>query len=137
MPYVMVPVPEEHEQEVMQQILQLSLRESLNAWDPAVLVPFVRELAAVDRSLVDALADATSSGLRLTRAQVATRLGMDLGELTARADDLNRRSNDLGQPYLVLTAPGEGPDDDLASQVLLVTKVAADLILGGVEDPGR
>lgn len=137
MPYVMVPVPEEHEQEVMQEILQLSLRESLNAWDPAKLVPFVAGLDEVDRSLVTTLAEATSRGQRLTRAQVAGRLGLELTRLTEVVEDLNRRSNELSQPYLVLTAPGEGADDDVASQVLLTTRVAAEIILDGLGEPDR
>lgn len=137
MPYVMVPVPEEHEQEFMQQILQISLRESLNAWDPAVLVPFLDSLEPEARALVTTLAQASARGQRLTRSQVGVVLELPLVRLSALVDDINLRSNDLSQPYLVLTAPGEGPDDDEAGQVLLTTKVAADIILAWLEEPGR
>mgnify|MGYP005616239381 CR=1 FL=1 len=137
MPYVMVPVPEEHEQEFMSELMQFSLRESLNAWDRDVLGPFVDGLVDHDRTLVSALAQATERGQRLTRTQVCTLLGLDLPQVSVLVDDLNRRSNDLSQPYLVLTGPAVSADGGEADQVLLVTKSAAAIVLARLEEPDR
>lgn len=137
MPYVMVPVPEEHEQAFTQELVQLSLRESLNAWDRSVLGPFLGGLGNSDRSLVSTLALASVEGRRLTRSQVAGAIGVEIDVLSSMVDDLNARSKELSQPFLVLVAPGESPDDGEIGEVLLITKVAAQIALERFGEPGR
>ena len=128
MPYVMVPVPEEHEKEFQSELLQLSLRASLTAFDPEQLRGLVAELDPVALSFVARLVEASSANKRLTRAQVADAAGLDVLELLAIADRINHHAAERSQPALILVAPGPNPALGEAGEVVLITQVAARMI---------
>ena len=128
MPYVMVPVPEEHEKEFQSELLQLTLRASLNSFDPGELRSLMAELDPIAVSLVARLVAATGASQRLTRAQVADGLGLDVAGLVALADRINHRSAGRSQPYLILVAPGPNPSLGEAGEIVLITQVAARIL---------
>lgn len=138
MPYVMVPVPEEHEKEFQSELLQLTLRASINAWDAAMVQGLLDELDEPALALVRVLVDAASANRRLTRQQVAELLQSDVATVSSLAERINHRSAGKGRPYLILVAPGEDPKAGEAAEVLLITQVAVRLLqtlLGGDAGP--
>ena len=128
MPYVMVPVPEEHEKEFQSELLQLTLRASLNSFDPDQLRTLLTELDPMALALVVRLVEASAANKRLTRAQVADDTGLDVAGVVALADRINHRSAGRSQPYLILVAPGPNPSLGEAGEVVLITQVAARIL---------
>src|SRR4029453_8318573 len=69
MPYVMVPVPEEHVQDVMQFILREMAKASLVPWDEESVTVLFHEIDEANRSLLAYVARATLSGTDITEPQ--------------------------------------------------------------------
>lgn len=130
MPYVLVPVPEEHEDELMEEVLKMSLRERLSAWDAEPLRALVGELEPSSRRLVTMLVEVSVDNRRLSETEVATSLGIDVVELKEMVEAINSRCRAQSLPYLVLTAPQQGPDDGVD---LLITQVAANHLTSSPE----
>lgn len=130
MPYVMVPVPEEHEAELMQELLKMSLRERLNAWEPEPLRALVDGLEPTSRRLVTELAEVSVNNRRLSESAAAALLGIDGGELDEIVETINTQCAAQSMPYLILTAPHAGSDSEVD---LLITRVAADHLTSSSE----
>ena len=78
MPYVMVPVPEEHVQDVMQFVLREVAKASLEPWDEV-------------------------SGKELSEAQAAGQLQLRQREMAGILRDLNERATKANHPALIST----------------------------------
>lgn len=123
MPYVMVPVPEEYEEEVMRELLKISLREKLSAWAQPELQVLLEQSDPASRRLIALLVRASRDQRQVGRAAAAAELSTDLESLDAVVHALNNRCVASGQPYLVLTSPmGE-------EQAIHITRNAVDLLV--------
>lgn len=128
MPYVMMPVPEEHEQELMNEILKISLRKSLSDWSEPSVRSVLDSSAPRSRELIALLTQAAAHNRKLSRTEVAASLGADSIELRGLVDEINERCTDRSAPYLVLTVADDSSDDP-GADCLLITQVAVELLL--------
>ena len=103
MPYVMVPVPEEHVQDVMQFVLREVARASLEHWDEESVSKLFHEVDEESRSLLAYTARATISGKELSEAQAADRLQLRQREMAGIMRDLNERATKANRPGLIST----------------------------------
>lgn len=123
MPYVMVPVPEEYEEEVMQELLKITLREKLSSWARPDLQVLLDQSDPATRRLIALLVRASRDQRQVGRAAAAAELSIDLASLDAVVHALNNRCVAGGQPYLVLTSPmGE-------ERAIHITRNAVDLLV--------
>ena len=134
--YVMLPVPEEYEQEFMQEILKMTLRGPLGSWDEDKLRLLVDDLGPTARRLIALLSHASVRREQRTRRQLTAELDLDIPELDRLADEVNAQCTARGVPSLVLVAPDEDGSDDPAAEVLLVTNTAAEILHAMRDDAG-
>jgi hypothetical protein len=103
MPYVMVPVPEEHVQDVMQFILREMAKASLEPWDEVSVTQLFREVDEESRSLLAYAARATISGKELSEGDAADLMQLRAREMAGIMRDLNERASKANRPALVMT----------------------------------
>jgi hypothetical protein len=103
MPYVMVPVPEEHVQDVMQFVLREVAKASLEPWDEESVTALFHELDEASRSLLAYAARASIGGNDLAEAQAAQMLQLRAREVVGILRELNERANKASRPALVAT----------------------------------
>jgi hypothetical protein len=94
MPYVMVPVPEEHVQDVMQFILREMAKASLEPWDSESVSELFHEVDEAGRSLLAYTARASMSGTDITEAQAADMMQLRQREVAGIVRDLNERTTE-------------------------------------------
>jgi hypothetical protein len=103
MPYVMVPVPEEHVEDVMQFILRATARAALEPWDGASLNEMFLEVDEVTRSLLAFVARATLDGSDLTDVEAGRKLQLTPREASGILNELNATTRELSRPTLLWT----------------------------------
>lgn len=103
MPYVMVPVPEEHVADVMQFILREVAKASLVPWDEASVSAMFHEVDEASRSLLAYAARAVTSGNELSETQAADLMQLRQRELVGIMRELNERASKDDRPVLVTT----------------------------------
>jgi hypothetical protein len=103
MPYVMVPVPEEHVQDVMQFVLREVAKASLEPWDEESVTKLFQDVDEESRSLLAYVARATISGKELSEADAADLLQLRQREMAGIMRDLNDRGAKANHPALVTT----------------------------------
>jgi predicted ATP-dependent protease len=101
MPYVMVPVPEEHVQDVMQFVLREVAKASLQAWDKESVSELFHEVDEVSRSLLAYTARASMSGTDITEAQAADMMQLRQREVIGIVRELTERATKANRPSLV------------------------------------
>jgi hypothetical protein len=102
MPYVMVPVPEEHVQDVMQFILREVSKASLEPWDDDSISHLFHEVDEASRSLLAYIARASRSGKDMTEAQAADMMQLRQREVVGIVRDLNERATKANRPAVLL-----------------------------------
>jgi hypothetical protein len=103
MPYVMVPVPEEHVQDVMQFVLREVARASLEPWDEESISTLFHDVEEEGRSLLAYVARAIASGKEISEADAATLLQLRQREMAGLVRDINERAAQANRPNLVVT----------------------------------
>jgi hypothetical protein len=103
MPYVMVPVPEEHVHDVMQFILREIAKASLEPWHDGSVSTLFNEVDEASRSLLAYTARACLSGSDITEAQAADMMQLRQREVAGIVRDLNERAGKANHPTLVIT----------------------------------
>jgi hypothetical protein len=101
MPYVMVPVPEEHVQDVMQFILREVAKASLESWDEESVSALFQEVDEESRSLLAYVARAIMSGKEISEADAADLMQLRQREMVGIMRDLNDRATKANRPALV------------------------------------
>jgi hypothetical protein len=101
MPYVMVPVPEEHVQDVMQFVLREMAKASLEPWDEESLSALFHDVDEEGRSLLAYAARATMSGKEISEADAADLMQLRQREMVGIMRDLNERAGKANRPPLV------------------------------------
>ena len=92
MPYVMVPVPEEHVQDVMQFVLREMAKASLVPWDDDSVSALFHEVDEASRSLLAYAARAALSGTDLAETEAADMMQLRPREVAGIIRDLNDRA---------------------------------------------
>jgi hypothetical protein len=94
MPYVMVPVPEEHVLEVMAMVLRLAARQSHDepprGWDQQAVTEFFGKSNEPTRGLLSFLAHPKRAGTEFIPPDIAAALELDTSEVSGLLGPLNR-----------------------------------------------
>ncbi len=94
MPYVMVPVPEEHVLEVMGMVLRLAARrphdEPPRAWDQEGVTEFFAKANEPTRGLLSFLAHPKRAGTEFIPPDIARALELEASEVSGLLGPLNR-----------------------------------------------
>lgn len=101
MPYVMVPVPEEHVEEVMQFILRAVARASIEPWDAESVTQVFHEIDEEARSLLAFVARAATDGSDLDAAEAARKIQLTVRESLGIMNDLNAITRETNRPTLI------------------------------------
>jgi hypothetical protein len=101
MPYVMVPVPEEHVEDVMQFILRAIARASIEPWDADSVGRVFLEVDEASRSLLAFVARAAADGSDLDAAEAARKIQLTVRESLGIMNELNALSRDQNRPILI------------------------------------
>lgn len=102
MPYVMVPVPEEHVEDVMQFILRAIARASIVPWDADSLGETYHEVDETTRSLLAFVARAEADGKELDTGAAARQIQMTPREVNGILNEVQTMTRDSNRPPLVL-----------------------------------
>jgi hypothetical protein len=103
MPYVMVPVPEEHVQDVMQFILREVAKAAQEPWDDESISELFHEVDEASRSLLAYTARASIGGADITEAQAADMMQLRPREVMGIVRELNELAAKAKRPVLVVT----------------------------------
>jgi predicted ATP-dependent protease len=103
MPYVMVPVPEEHVQDVMQFIIREVAKASLEPWDEDSVTQLFREVDEESRSLLAYAARVAITGKEISEAEAADLMQLRQREMAGIIRDLNERASKANRPILLTT----------------------------------
>jgi hypothetical protein len=103
MPYVMVPVPEEHVQDVMQFILREVAKASLEPWDHGSISDLFHDTDEASRSLLAYTARASLAGKEVTEGQVADMMQLRQREVAGIVRELNERAAKANRHGLLVT----------------------------------
>jgi predicted ATP-dependent protease len=101
MPYVMVPVPEEHVQDVMQFILREVAKASIEPWDEASVSQLFHDVDEASRSLLAYTARASMSGTEISDVQAADMMQLRPREVIGIIRELNELAARDNHPSLV------------------------------------
>jgi hypothetical protein len=101
MPYVMVPVPEEHVEDVMQFILGAIARASVEPWTADSVAELFDDVDEASRSLLAFVARATLDGSDLPEADAARKLQLTMRESAGIMNELKARTGGASRPSLI------------------------------------
>lgn len=102
MPYVMVPVPEEHVEEAMEAVLRIVRNARLAPWDQVSMTPFFLGLDESAKALLSLVARATTVGKQISQAGAADRLEVTQREVLGIVRDVNARAQEDDRPPLLM-----------------------------------
>ncbi len=101
MPYVMMPVPEEHVEAVMNFVLRAIARASIQPWDTASLNQIYADVDEATRSLLAFVARASANGGELDTIDAARKIQMTPREVVGIMNELNSMTRDANRPTLI------------------------------------
>lgn len=101
MPYVMVPVPEEHVEEVMQFMLRSMARANLTEWDADSINELFSGLDEFGRSLLAFVGRAAASDKELAESDAASLLQLSPRETIAIVREVNDLCKERDRPALI------------------------------------
>jgi hypothetical protein len=101
MRYVMVPVPEDFVEEVMQFILRAIARASIQPWDTESATEIFGEVDEATRSLLAFVARAAVDGGELDAADAARKIQLTVREAAGIMNELNTLARDANRPILI------------------------------------
>jgi hypothetical protein len=99
MPYVMVPVPEEHVLEVMRYVMRLSrsTEEGTDEWDSESVERLFEEANELSRSLISYLAHPARAGQEVSPPEIAEALELQLSDFAGILGPLSRQFRKLNK----------------------------------------
>jgi len=101
MGYVMMPVPEEHVEAVMQFVLRAMARASLEPWDLESVTKVYEEVDEASRSLLAFVARAAVDGVDLSDAEAAAKIQLSVRETVGMMNELSNLTRDANRPALL------------------------------------
>ena len=105
MPYVMVPVPEEHVEEVMQFMLRSMARASQEDWDQENVTRVFSEVDELSKTLLSHIARATVAGKEVFEGDAAAAVQLSPRETTAIVRELNEIAREENRPSMIYRRP--------------------------------
>lgn len=129
MPYVMVPVPAEHEADLVRLLIQMQVREVLSDWSEAEVRQLLDGLAVDETRLVTLIAESIESGKAVTDRDLARALDSDPTSLLGAAQRIAEACGAMSKPALVMVDPGPDAvgvgDESVIRKLSIVPRVAA------------
>ena len=108
MQYVMVPVPEQHVEEIMQRVIRLVQQESMADWDEESLQTYFEEVDEATRTLLAFVARAALLGKPFSDVQAADAIQLSARETATVLRDANDRAREMQRaPILVVRSTTE------------------------------
>jgi hypothetical protein len=101
MPYVMVPVPEEHVYDVMQFVVRLTAQASVEPWTEEAIRELFEQIDEPSRALLSAVAKGVLGGNPLSEGDVGAVIGMTWREVMGMVRELNDTAASQDRPALV------------------------------------
>ena len=101
MPYVMMPVPEEHVEEVMQFVLRAIARASIEPWDKESMAEVWEQVDEASRSLLAFVARSSLEGKDLPDIDAARQIQMTTRETAGIMHELNSFTREANRPGLL------------------------------------
>lgn len=106
MGYVMVPVPEEHAEEIGHFVMTLTLKGKLDAWPDGAVSGLLEACDDVDHRVLHALA--TSSAMWCTAPDIAAATAVEVDDLIARVEAMNAICYKRPAPPIVMVREDGG-----------------------------
>jgi len=101
MGYVMMPVPEEHVEAVMQFVLRAMAKASLTPWDHESLGTVWEEIDEPTRSLLAFVGRAAVEDIELSDAEAAARIQLSVREVIGMMNELSTLTSEANRPALL------------------------------------
>lgn len=101
MPYVMVPVPEEHVEDVLDFVLRAIARASVQPWDQEALTRFFLDIDEPGRMLLSVVAHAVRADRPLSEDEVSDRIELSRREMVGILQELNELAQVASRPPLL------------------------------------
>lgn len=101
MPYVMVPVPEEHVEEVMQFMLRAMAKANQEDWDAEGLTTLFAEVDELSKTLLSVVARSTLKGDDIFENDAARAVQLSQRETLAIIRELNELAREENRPSLL------------------------------------
>jgi hypothetical protein len=101
MPYVMLPVPEELVQEVMQFVIRTVQRAAVEPWDEASITEVYNDVDEVSRSLLAFVARSAVEGVDISLDEAAQKIQMTGREAAGILNELSSLSRNNNRPNLM------------------------------------
>src|SRR5450631_1595600 len=98
MRYVMVPVPEDFVEDVMQFILRAIARASIEAWDAESITQIFGDVDEATRSLLAFVARAAADGGELDAAEAARKIQLTVREASGIMIEVNGLARETNRP---------------------------------------
>lgn len=105
MPWVMVPVPEEHQAEFTEELMTLAMSTLMATWDAERVGTALDLLSADQRRFVVLVARESAEGRSMGLEALAAALELDPDTVIGRRDEVNRLCHSKSLPELVLFDP--------------------------------
>jgi hypothetical protein len=102
MPYVMVPVPEDQVEAVMQHIVRLMSQTSIEPWDEASIQALFGSIDEPSRALLSSVARASMGSERLSEPDAAAMVQLSWRETMGLLREVNDYANDNNRPPLIV-----------------------------------
>jgi hypothetical protein len=101
MPYVMVPVPEEHAVEIMEHIVNVVARASVEPWDTESFMKLFAETDEATRSVLSVVARGVLAGRDVVDTAVAQSIQLGVRELFGIVREVNDVAKEGGRQHLI------------------------------------
>lgn len=105
MPYVMVPVPEEHVEDVMNYMLRAMARASQEDWDQDTVTDVFGQVDELSKALLAHVAKATADEREVYEGDAAAAVQLSQRETSAIVRELNELARELNRPALIFRRP--------------------------------
>ena len=104
MPYVMVPVPEEHVEEAMAAVLRIIGRGRLMDWDAAAVTELFESVDESARALLGTVARATGAGKQIPQRTAADMIQLTERELLGIMREINELCSQQSRSAILMNA---------------------------------
>ena len=121
MEYVMVPVPAEHEQELLREVMRMSLRDIAHRWDEASAAKVDLAISPELRVLVRRICIASVAGTGLTAGELCSPSMPSEADVLAAVEQLNDHGRSVSQPVFVMVEAQHetGPEGEARTRTVL------------------
>lgn len=105
MPYVMVPVPEEHVEDVMNYMLKALARANQEQWDQESVTELFSQVDELSKALLAHVARAITEEREVYETDAAKTVQLSLRETAAIVRELNELAREQNRPSMIVRRP--------------------------------